>query len=679
MIDYKYMVGDSMNKIKKIINNNKAKSIILMIVGILAIIAIIFGVSYANDNGKNNAAKAGGSTTTHNLIINKEAEGNKQGNFTYRIKVWKEEVVYDFNSPTKVGEVYKEMSDQYYSWSGPLTTEGAHIYYNGKDVSEVPGEQNIGFLWVKNPSYPNEPFDGRHYGDQFSPSYGGVSSDGTCNTHPFTEEYLNGDLGMIPFLKTFVYYIDENLIPRNTSTYNMTEANVDITIDGVNYPMIVDGEGDECYHDYTLYIPKIENFNEYLNLSSILGTPVSENTYQFTLDTSEHKTISIPIPEGYKYEIEEVPQQNWELVSINGDTRKAKAEGTIGQNDQTVTFLNRDITPEVPDEPVSTDMSVVRKINNAPSKVTNEFTYSITPDGNNPASVTGIPSTFKITFNNESSSGGVAQKGKDIDFEEAVYTKPGDYKFVVEETASSDSSVYPKTNEKYEVYVSVRYKQQSGSPTKQLIVKSLVIQKTGSQNKTEGPMIFEEGTVLTYITISNTVEGNMADIEKYFKVKVNIEGETGETYTILGQDTTGVTYNGASVTPSTVYTVGQDNYIYLKHGQSVTIGKKAPTRGTGETSEIKSGIAYSFVEDNAGDSANYETYINESSTNSKNSGNLETDSDESKNINPILNVYNSDTMTGKFIKSAPYIAILLIAVLGIGFMVVRKIKHKEEE
>ena len=357
-------------------------------------------------------------------------------------------------------------------------------------------------------------------------------------------------------------------------------------------------------------------------------------------------------------------------VTLNNDT--VITSGNLITKEQLTTIKVTEaitLTAEheiAPDEGIPTTMHVIRKVNGSSGNVTNEFTYTITPDPNNSASVTGIPTTFKINFNNEPSIEDVAQKGVYIDFDDAVYTKPGDYKFTISETASGNSNVYPVTSDEYEVYVSVRYKKSNGEPTKELIVKSLVKKRKGEEAKTEGSLIFEESSIFTYITIKKDVEGNMGDIEKYFKVKVNINGATGDVYNITGQ-----TYQGQGV--QSTYTVGQgDQYIWLKHGETVYIGKH------NNEGQIRTGVTYNFVEDST-DAAAYETYINESSTNSKSSGNLTTDTNIENNVNSILNVYEKDTMTGKFLKASPYIAISLIAIAGIVFIIVKKVRVKEEE
>ena len=152
--------------------------------------------------------------------------------------------------------------------------------------------------------------------------------------------------------------------------------------------------------------------------------------------------------------------------------------------------------------------------------------------------------------------------------------------------------------------------------------------------------------VQNLIKITNTVKGNMAKTDEYFKVKVIISGSTGDTYTISGQSYTG---DGKQTT----YTVGQDNYIFIKHGEEITIGSGA------SDSKISSGITYRIIEEEN----DYETTIN-GSINNKDSGNLTTSQSNNINTLSIVNEKESQVPTGVIIKIVPYIIIASLAVIG---------------
>ena len=190
---------------------------------------------------------------------------------------------------------------------------------------------------------------------------------------------------------------------------------------------------------------------------------------------------------------------------------------------------------------------------------------------------------------------------------------------------------------------------------------------TGSNSELSGtPSASKSVNIQSLIKIAKTVNGNMADNNTYFKVKVVINGTSGHKYTISGQDSK-VTYNGSSVTPSTTYTVGSDNYIYLKHGQTVTIGTGA------SDNKIATGTTYKVIEQNTtGVESVYSTYINGSNSNNKDSGNLTTSSQSSINSVAIVNQYGSAVATGVNSKITPYLMFFIISVVTLITAIVYK-------
>ena len=330
------------------------------------------------------------------------------------------------------------------------------------------------------------------------------------------------------------------------------------------------------------------------------------------------------------------------------------------------------------DESVDTTTKIKRTIESAPPKVTNTFSYKITPDSNNPAAVTGLASTFDIAFNGITSTDGNCAAEKNINFNSVNYTKPGDYTFNIEEINSSDSISYPLSTDKWKVVLSVRYKMENGVPTRDLITKSFIVEDSSDNKKDDATAIFNGEANFSYIRIYNDTQGNMADLNKYFKVKVDIKGTAGDTYAIVGQDST-IKYNGETITTSNTYTVGStDQFVFLKDNQDITIGKKA-IGGSGEVTaqedgvqnEIKVGTKYSVQE--MGSEA-YKTYINNSTEPNKKSPEFTLGSDVG--VVRILNVYNAETLTGIILKYLPY---LLIVVVAIAMIVIIKVTGRKKE
>ena len=300
-------------------------------------------------------------------------------------------------------------------------------------------------------------------------------------------------------------------------------------------------------------------------------------------------------------------------------------------------------------------MSVSRRINGVPSSVTNTFGYTITPDSNNPGTATGIPQSFTIAFNNDVPSSGYAQKGTNIDFNNATYTDPGDYKFTIRETSSTNTTTYPLSSDVWEVYVNIRNVMDYEDVPTGEYERSVIMKKVGETNK-DNNMLFVGNAALTNITINKEVRGNLAKTEEYFEVKVNVGG-TGS-YKITGLDSE-VTYKGSTVHNPTTMLAGADEYIYIKDSQTATIGLN------GNVNQIPSGTTYRIVEENSDD---YSTTIN--GTSGKDSGNKTTSL--SGNSISIINTKEELVPTGVILKIVPYVIFVLVIISGFIFFVISK-------
>ena len=166
-----------------------------------------------------------------------------------------------------------------------------------------------------------------------------------------------------------------------------------------------------------------------------------------------------------------------------------------------------------------------------------------------------------------------------------------------------------------------------------------------------------------YLSITKEIAGNMRETDKYFKFLVNINGNTGDTYRIAGQDST-ITYNDSQITTSSTYTVGSTNYIYLKGGQTVTIGLAS----NGTSAQIPVGVTYSIVEQDASD---YLTTIQGIQGETKSTGNLTLGA--SNNSVEYLNSRDAAAVTGRFFEGTAYIVIF---AFGIITMILIKRKSK---
>lgn len=159
----------------------------------------------------------------------------------------------------------------------------------------------------------------------------------------------------------------------------------------------------------------------------------------------------------------------------------------------------------------------------------------------------------------------------------------------------------------------------------------------------------------SYITLGKEVAGNMRETDKYFKFLVDIQGTAGDEYTITGQDST-ITYNGSQVTTSSTYTVGSTNYIYLKGGQTITIGIAA----NGTTTQVPVGVTYTITEQ---DAEEYITTIGGMQGETKTTGNLTIQ--ETANTVEFLNSRDAAAMTGRFFEITEYAIIFAGSIIFI--------------
>ncbi len=170
----------------------------------------------------------------------------------------------------------------------------------------------------------------------------------------------------------------------------------------------------------------------------------------------------------------------------------------------------------------------------------------------------------------------------------------------------------------------------------------------------------------THITLTKEVAGNMRETDKYFKFLVTINGTNGATYRISGQDSR-ITYNDTQINTSSTYIVGSTNYIYLKGGQTVTIGLAS----NGIDSQIPVGVTFSVTEL---DAEEYLTTITGVQGATKTTGNLTTQN--SGNVVEFLNSRDAAALTGGFFEVVTYLLIFIISIIFVYVLIIKAIKKK---
>ena len=312
-------------------------------------------------------------------------------------------------------------------------------------------------------------------------------------------------------------------------------------------------------------------------------------------------------------------------------------------------------------------ITITRKVEDVSSAVTNTFGYTVTADSSNPGTVTGAPTTASIAFSSVSPTSNVATATTQLDFTGVTFSKLGTYKFKVEETSSTNSTLYPvDSSNYYTVIVEVRntvdttdsktITSDCGSVT---LLQTAYKNNAGTDDTTKSAIEFSSA-VKTHFTISKTVTGNMGDRDEYFKFKVTVS--TAGAYTIDCTTTSGITYDGNSVTQPTAYDTTGDTYVYLKHGESCTVGLSASS-----DEEIPASYTWEVVEQDATD---YTTYVNSGSTATKTKASAALDTTPSNNVAAFENNQESSTLTGLFLNIWPFI--LLVVIGGSGLYAIKK-------
>ena len=333
---------------------------------------------------------------------------------------------------------------------------------------------------------------------------------------------------------------------------------------------------------------------------------------------------------------------------------------TVDKNSTTI-FDNPD-SPKV--------LIVLRDVTGVKNYVQASFGYELVEDENNPAPVNNLPSGPLVLHigNTPSDETHKVTGSMSITMANVEFSELGDYKFILREISSSDADNYPvDTEHEYYIYVSVRNELAAGVPTGNLVA-TLSMQARNHDQGEKTSLLFTSEAVRTQLSLSKNVTGNLADTEEYFKFQVRINGRTGDTYTINGQDDS-VSYDGETVDTVSTFVVGDDAVdVYLRHGQTITIGA-----GADGLNEIPIGVTYVIVEADAED---YTTTVDESEGKSSaiktSAVLLDNDALPESNQTNFVNHKESAVLTGVTLAIIP--AAILIVAMFTGAVIVRKVK-----
>ena len=329
----------------------------------------------------------------------------------------------------------------------------------------------------------------------------------------------------------------------------------------------------------------------------------------------------------------------------------------------------------LPSNAPTKSIRVIHTIKNVSGRVNTNFKYDFTPKEGNPAHVGGANVDISAGVSSVANDNKEVVSECTINLQNLYFYKVGNYGFTISEKESSDELNFPHdTENKYDIFFQVTNKLDANNePTGELAV-SLLNEAYSYKSDAKVPLkaLFESVANYTYISLESKVSGAGADADKYFKYKVDFDGLPNDSVlTISGQDSE-VEYNGETIqTVNTQPVSDSDVFVYLKHGQTVTIGDYVS--GDIAARELPQGVSYTIEKIN--DDDGYVTTLDgaDATMVSKEVVSVNAEDFATKNITIANNGKDATVNTGIFIATWPY---LLAASLGLGgFIVFRRLSR----
>ncbi len=259
----------------------------------------------------------------------------------------------------------------------------------------------------------------------------------------------------------------------------------------------------------------------------------------------------------------------------------------------------------------------------------------------NDSTTPGTPS------NTEDSTQKYATKSVTVNLQGVTFNKPGIYRYVITETATSQDGITNDTNTTRTLDVHVAYA--AGSETELKVTSYALHPSDDSSKKANG---FTNTYTTHNLTLKKQVEGNQGDRNKYFKFTVSITNAVaGTKYDVACPSADNDSRNEDKLT------VGDDGTVtatyYLKDDQSITI--KGLTGGT----------HYAITEESYS-SDGYTTANTVDGTASLQGG---TTGDETMGIDSHEVVFTNHkegiVPTGILIETGPYILMGAVVIIGL--------------
>ena len=337
-------------------------------------------------------------------------------------------------------------------------------------------------------------------------------------------------------------------------------------------------------------------------------------------------------------------------------------------------------------------ITITRKINDVTNPVSNTFTYKIklvskptspvvgTVGGSIlPNETTDETKTINVVFDNKTPNNKVATSTATLNLSTVTFDELGDYVFEITESDSADSTTYPvDTTNKYQFCITVRNELNGTTPTGNLVATLINPTDKDNHKLSDYNLNYESTSQHTYIELTKNVTGDGARLDSYFKFEITFDDDrinVGDKIIVANTETGSNYYTTTSQYSEETVDANKKITVYLKHGQTITIGKTADG-----TNQLPINANYKIKE--IEDSTKHETYtttVNGVTTTEINKTTVDVDNDNfnSNNKTTFINNKTLEPVTGIFINVMPFVALIALAFVGI--MVIKKTSKKEDE
>ena len=305
---------------------------------------------------------------------------------------------------------------------------------------------------------------------------------------------------------------------------------------------------------------------------------------------------------------------------------------------------------------------VKHTVTNVSGPVSLQYKFVFKAKDDNPAEVTGINSPVTAAANTQALANKTASVDCAFNLTGLTFPKVGDYGFEIYEISTNDPANFPLDLRRYEVYFHVYNEvDENNSPTGSLRVEmDNYLYDVEAGGKVDLAANFSSEAGYSYITLSNMVTGMAAETDKYFKYKVDFEGVAdGAKINVAGQD---ANVSGGRLATVDEYTVGDgDLFVYLKHGQEITIGRYESDGVV--ANELPQGVSYTITKVDTSDG--YTTEIDGAAVTS-----VEKTVAAMDNNTAVTNNKEAMVNTGISTSMLPFAAVAVLSLSGI--LVARK-------